>query len=36
MNNVLEKGLNARQTRIQETRNYLKRTHELFEQFDMC
>lgn len=33
MNNVLEQGLNARQTRIQETRNYLKRTHELFEQF---
>ena len=33
MNSVLEKGLNARQTRIQETRNYLKRTHELFEQF---
>ena len=33
MNNVLEQGLNVRQSRIQETRNYLKKTHELFEQF---
>ena len=33
MSNVLEQGLNIRQARIQETRDYLKRTHELFEQF---
>lgn len=33
MSDVLEQGLNIRQARIKETRNYLERTHELFEQF---
>lgn len=33
MSEVLEHGLNIRQARIQETRSYLARTHELFEQF---
>ena len=33
MSNVLEQGLNIRQARIQETRDYLQRTQELFEQF---